>query len=62
VALAYARPAQLNVNLPIVQVEIDPPKAFSIFFENGWTLTIFDDSPQYEAFAVHVDGRASVYI
>jgi hypothetical protein len=50
------------IDVPITRVSIDPPKAFSIFFENGWTLTIFDDSPQYEAFSIHLDGQTSVYI
>jgi hypothetical protein len=50
------------IDVPVVRVEIDPPNAFSIYFENGWTLTIFDDSPQYEAFSIHVDGRSSVYV
>jgi len=50
------------IDLPITRVSIDPPKAFSIFFENGWALTIFDDSPQYEAFSIHLDGQPGIYI
>ncbi len=50
------------IEVPIARVDIAPPKAFSIFFVNGWSLTVFDDSPQYEAFSIHLDGQPSIYI
>jgi hypothetical protein len=41
--------------------EIAVPVSFTLQFENGYTLTIYDDTPQYESFSMHVDGR-SYYI
>jgi hypothetical protein len=31
---------------------IDPPKSFSLRFETGHVLTVFDDSDQYESFSI----------
>jgi hypothetical protein len=50
------------IDVPIVRSNLDPPRSFSLFFENGWTLTIFDDTAQYESFSVHLNGRPSWYI
>jgi len=35
---------------------IDPPTSFTLYFENGYSLTIFDDSEQYESFSIQPDG------
>jgi hypothetical protein len=32
---------------------VDAPDSFSFRFESGHTLTIFDDSKQYESFSIH---------
>jgi hypothetical protein len=50
------------IDMPIVRASVDPPRAFSLFFENGWCLTIFDDTPQYESFSVHIEGQPSLYV
>jgi hypothetical protein len=50
------------IDVPIVRYSLDPPRSFSLFFENGWALTIFDDTPQYESFSVHLNGQPSLYI
>jgi hypothetical protein len=49
------------IDVPVVGYEIDPPRSFSISFENGHRLTVYDDNPKYEAFAVNVYGRGSTY-
>ncbi len=49
-------------SLPIVGAEIDPPRSFTLAFQNGQRLTVFDDSPQFESFSVHIDDRPSLYV
>jgi hypothetical protein len=36
----------------VVRWEIDPPMSFSLTFANGLVLRVFDDSEQYESFAI----------
>jgi hypothetical protein len=31
---------------------LDAPRSFSLRFESGHVLTIFDDSPEYETFSI----------
>ena len=50
------------IGVPIIRVAVEPPRSFSLFFENGMCLTIFDDSSQYESFSVNLDGRGGIYI
>lgn len=50
------------IDVPIVAYEIDSPRSFTIAFESGHRLTVFDDTPQYEAFAIHLDGQPSMYV
>ena len=50
------------IDVPIVRSSVDPPRAFSLQFENGWTLTISDDTPQYESFSVQLDGQPTLYV
>jgi hypothetical protein len=35
---------------------IDAPTSFTLYFENGYRLTVFDDSEQYESFSIQPDG------
>ena len=35
---------------------ISAPRSFSLQFESGHTLTIFDDSKQYESFSIEPGG------
>ena len=40
----------------VIRYEIDAPTSFTLYFENGYVLTIFDDSEQYESFSIQPDG------
>lgn len=37
----------------IVKSEVDSPRSFTLSFDNGWTLTVFDSSAQYESFSIN---------
>jgi hypothetical protein len=50
------------LDVPIVRYEVDPPRSFTIVFENDLRLSVFDDSPQYESFSIHLDGQPSMYV
>ena len=50
------------MDVPVVGARIDPPRSFSLHFGNDLSLTVFDDSEQYESFSIHLDGRASIYV
>ncbi|MBE9155626.1 hypothetical protein IQ265_02055 [Nodosilinea sp. LEGE 06152] len=50
------------IDVPILRTSVEPPQAFSLFFENGCCLTIFDDTPHYESFSIHIDGQPSLFI
>ncbi len=36
----------------VTRTQGDPPDSFSLFFEDGSILTVFDDSAQYESFEI----------
>ena len=36
----------------VIRWDIDPPSSFSLTFANGLILRVFDDSQQYESFAI----------
>lgn len=36
----------------IVRSEVDPPQSFTLHFDNGWSLSVFDSSKQYESFSI----------
>ena len=50
------------LDLPVLRFEIDPPRSFSLIFEQDYRITVFDDTPQYEAFSLHLDGMPSMYV
>jgi hypothetical protein len=50
------------IDVPIIRFEIDPPRSFTIVFENGLQLSVFDETPQYEAFSIHLDGQPPIYV
>ena len=50
------------LDVAVTRFSIDPPRSFTLFFNNGLALTVFDDSEQYESFAINVDGQAPLYI
>ncbi len=45
----------------VTRTKVNPPESFTLVFDNGWTLTFFDNSSQYES--CHVwDGDSIIYI
>ena len=50
------------IDVPVVRFAIDPPLSFTLFFESGHTLTIFDESDQYESFSLALEGVGRDYI
>jgi hypothetical protein len=40
----------------VVTSRIDPPRSFSLLFDNGMTLSIIDDSQQYECCSIEPGG------
>jgi hypothetical protein len=36
----------------VVGSEVDPPRSFTLLFDNGMRLTVFDNSEQYESFSI----------
>jgi hypothetical protein len=35
---------------------LDPPRSFTVLFDNGMSLTVFDDSQQYESCSITLGG------
>ena len=50
------------LDLPVARFEVDAPRSFTLIFEPAYRLTVFDDSPQYESFSVHLDRLGSIYV
>ncbi|APW64179.1 hypothetical protein [Paludisphaera borealis] len=44
------------INSPVLRYAVDSPSSFTLHFENGCALTIFDSSEQYESFSIQPDG------
>ncbi|WP_435018134.1 hypothetical protein TA3x_000079 [Tundrisphaera sp. TA3] len=44
------------IGLPVRRYDIDPPASFTLHFEGGFSLTIFDDDDCYESFSIEPDG------
>ena len=51
----------LIIDVPVVRFAIDPPLCFTLFFESGHALTIFDDSDRYESFSLGLEGEERSY-
>jgi hypothetical protein len=45
----------------VTGTEVAPPESFTLVFDDGTTLTVFDDSDRYESFSIHVGSR-SIYV
>lgn len=41
---------------PVQRFVINPSASFTLYFENGHSLTVFDDSNQFESFSIEPDG------
>jgi hypothetical protein len=50
------------LDVPVARYEIDPPRSFTLLFESGHRLSVFDDTPQYESFSIHIDGEPTIYV
>lgn len=50
------------IDIPVARCSIDPPRSFTLFFDNGLALTVLDDSEQYESFSIKVDGQPPLYV
>ena len=44
------------IDKEVTSFRIDAPHSFSLVFSDGHTLTVYDDTPQYESFSIHPDG------
>src|SRR5262245_32365038 len=49
------------LEVPVTRFHLDPPHSFTLEFENGYSLTVFDDS-KFESFSVSVHGQPTRYI
>jgi len=43
------------IDSPVHRYTIDAPRSFSLDFENGYSLTVFDDSDEHESFSIQPD-------
>ena len=50
------------LGLDVSAFSLASPQSFTLSFASGHRLTVFDDSPQYESFAIHLLGRQSIYV
>ena len=50
------------IDTPITRFSLDAPRSFSLFFESGHSLTVYDASEQYESFAIHFTGEPSLSV
>jgi hypothetical protein len=44
---------------PIASFAVDPPRSFTLVFESGHSLVIFDDDEHYESFQIYFEGGSS---
>jgi hypothetical protein len=44
------------IDSPVPRYAINAPTSFTLYFENGYSLTVFDNSEQYESFSIQPDG------
>jgi hypothetical protein len=52
----------LIIDISITRFSLDAPHSFTLFFESGHSLRIYDDSEQYETLSIHFIGEPSLYI
>lgn len=50
------------IGVPIVGFSLQAPSSFTLLFQSGHRLTVYDDSDQYESFSLHFDGEPGWYI
>ena len=50
------------IDVPVVRFAVDPPDSFTLYFESGHSLTVFDDSDQFESFSINLDTGASIFV
>ena len=50
------------IDIPITRFSLDSPRSFTLFFESGHSLTIYDKSEQFESFSIHFAGEPSLHV
>jgi len=50
------------IDVPVTACTIDAPRSFTLSFQSGHALIIYDDGPQFESFSVHFDGEPEIYV
>jgi len=45
----------------VTEVKVSPPESFTFVFDNGWTLTLVDDSSEYESCHIYI-GDSEIHI
>jgi hypothetical protein len=50
------------IDEPIIRFQLDAPESFTLLFDSGHRLTIYDDSKNYESFSVHFANEPSIHI
>ena len=50
------------LDVPVVRFVIGSPRSFTLYFESGGALTVFDDSDSYESFSIHLNSGGRIYI
>ena len=48
--------------LPVIRGVIDPPRSFTLFFDSGHALTVFDGSDQYESVLIRLESGSIIVI
>jgi len=43
---------QVLLGHPVAAAQVDPPESFTVIFDDGNALTVYDDSKQYESFSI----------
>ena len=46
----------------VADFRIATPRSFTLVFNSGFRLTVYDDSPQYEAFSVRIDDTPEIHV
>lgn len=49
------------IDVPVIRFSIDPPRSFTLYFTSGLSLTVFDDSEQYESFSIQINGQPPLW-
>jgi hypothetical protein len=48
--------------VPVARYEIDPPRSLTLLLASRHRLSVFDDTPRYESFSIHIDGQPTIQV